>query len=145
MIKVAKKYKVSLIFAALIAAVYIGIVLRLNYWQSNPDRAFEHFTGRAIPPGMHATAYSWETNDNLFHFSHYFLLTGSPSSLRRFTSGTGLVESTEDARWVLPDINYLFGRSLSKEQLVVGYEDDSPRNNWYWIFSGESEAIYVQN
>lgn len=145
MTKKAKAYKVVLIFSAAIAALFIGFLLRLSYWQSNPDRAFEHFTGRELPVGVHAVAYAWESNDALFHFGQYFLLSGSPSSLRRFTNGTGLVESTEDARWMLPDVNSLFGRSLSKEQVIVGYEDDSPRNNWYWIFSGETEAIYVQN
>jgi len=142
---VAKKYRSVFFFAALVAATLIFIILRLYYWHSYPDRAFEHFTGRALPADVHATAYAWKPNDAMFSIGHYFLLSGSPSSLHRFTSGTDLVESTEDARWMLPDVNYLFGRALSKEQVVVGYEDDSPRNNWYWIFSGETEAIYVQN
>jgi hypothetical protein len=137
--------KVLLIVSILIGAFAIGIVLRFNYWQSNPDLAFEHFTGRAVPAGIKVTAYATEANDNILHFGHYFLLSGSPANLRQFTVGTTLKESTEDAQWMLPEVSNLFDRTWSREQVLVGYEDDSRRNNWYWVFSGESEALYVQN
>lgn len=46
---------------------------------------------------------------------------------------------------MLPNVAYLFDRGWTKEQVVIGFEDNSPRNNWYLIFSGESEALYIQN
>jgi hypothetical protein len=143
--KLTSRGKALFIFPALIAAIAVGIALRLSYWQSNPRLAFEHFTGRPVPAGIQVRAYSSQANDNFFHFGHYFLLSGTRSSLRQFTVGTTLNESTEDARWMLPNIADLFDRSWTREQVVIGYEDNSPRNNWYWIFSGETEAVYEQN
>lgn len=133
------------IFSALGAAIAGGVALRINYWQSNPSLAFEHFTGRTLPAGIQVSAYSSQANDNFFHFGHYFLLSGASVSLRQFTVGTTLSESTEDSRWMLPDVAELFDRSWAREQVLIGYEDNSPRNNWYWMFSGESAALYLQN
>ena len=96
--KLTSRHKALFIFPTLIAAIAVGIALRLSYWQSNPRLAFEHFTGRPVPAGIMVRAYSSQANDNLFHFGHYFLLSGTRSSLRQFTVGTTLNESTEDAR-----------------------------------------------
>ena len=143
--KFSSSNKALCVFSAFVAAIVIGILLRFNYWQSNPELAFKNFTGRAIPMGIQVVAYSSQLNDNFLHFGHCFLLSGTPASLRQFTADTGLKESTEDARWMLPDVASLFHRTWTREQVVIGYEDNSPRNNWYLIFSGQSEALYIQN
>lgn len=93
-VKLSASNKALCIFSAFVAAVAIGISLRFYCWQSNPELAFEHFTGRAIPTDIQVVAYSSQLNDNFFHFGHYFLLSGTPASLRKFTDGTTLTEST---------------------------------------------------
>jgi hypothetical protein len=137
--------RLLLTVATLIVAAVIGLAVQLQYWRSHPDRAFVQITGRALPTGVHASAYRWSLNDNLFHVGHYWLLTGTSAELRQVMAGTSFAESTEDARWALPDVAHLFGRPRSAAQVAIGYEDNSPRNNWYWIFSGESEALYEHN
>ncbi|KRD34245.1 hypothetical protein ASE35_11015 [Lysobacter sp. Root916] len=141
---------------AIAATIAISVVAWHQYWRLHPNEAFAFMTGRPLPTGVHITAYTWEINDNLFHISHYWMLAGSPAQLRQFPAamapsdeaGTVLYplhESTEDARDALPDIAHLFGRPRTVDQFVIGYESDAPRNNWYWIFAGESEALYEHN
>ena len=114
-------------------------------WQGDPTRAYMEIIGRPLPPGLHAVAYRQEITDTFLHVSHYWLLRGSSSSLRQVLAGTSLGESTEDAQWALPDTDRLFGRPRIRTDVVVGYEDESPRNNWYWIFTGEQEAVLEYN
>src|SRR4051812_17740415 len=90
--------KLLLGVAGLAAATLIWILGMRWYWSSHPDAAFRATTGRTLPPGVHAIAYTHETSDNLFHTTHYWLLAGSPSSLRQITNGTGFGESIEEAR-----------------------------------------------
>lgn len=116
-----------------------------QYRSMYPERTFLQITGRALPAGVHATAYNWSFNDNLLHTRHYWLPTGPSAALRQFSSNTSLSESTEDARHSLPDMEDLFGDPRSPDQVITGFEDDSPRNNWYWIFAGESQALYEHN
>jgi len=136
-------YRLLLTVTMLVTALAIGFGALQQYRRSYPELAFAQITGRTLPAGVRATAYGWEINDNFLHVSHYWLLTGSSVQLRQFASDTSLSESTEDARYALPDMPRLFGRP----QLVVaiGYEGDQPRNNWYWLFTGESEALYEYN
>lgn len=115
-----------------------------QYRQIFPDRAFAEITGRALPDGIYAKAYSWNINDNPFHVGHYWLLSGSSNPLRRFTNGTWLSES-DDARFFLPDMQILFGNEKTLEQVIAGFEDESPCNNWYWIFEDETQALYHHN
>jgi hypothetical protein len=79
--------------------------------------------------------------DNLFHVTHYWLLSGEPRGIRAVADSAPFVRSDDDARAQLPDVARLFGVHTSP--LVAGYEWDAPRNHWYYIFEGESEALYV--
>ena len=138
-------HRLLLAATALVAVVAVGPVVQFQYWRSHPDSAFAQITGRTLPAGVHASAYRWSLNDNFLHIGHYWLLTGSGTALRQVIAGTSFAESTEDARWVLPEAATLFELSNSPSQVLVGYEDDSFRNSWYLIFNGETEALYVHN
>ena len=137
--------KLLIVLAAIPTIFIISFGCMHQYRRTFPDRAFVQITGRALPVGVRATDYNWTINDNLFHVGHYWLLTGSSSALHQFPFGTSLSESTQDARQTLPDTEHLFGEQKTASQVVVGYEDDSPRNNWYWIFTGETTALYEHN
>ena len=80
-------------------------------------------------------------NDNLFHTTHYWWLSGEPSSIRAVADSAPFVRSDDDARVTLPDVANLFG--ARQPALVAGYEWDAPRNHWYYVFQGESEALYA--
>ncbi|ALN84446.1 hypothetical protein LC55x_1155 [Lysobacter capsici] len=142
--------------AAILALIAAGVVAWHQYWYLHPEHAFEFVTGRPLPAGLHATAYNWDINDNLLHVGHYWMLAGSAAQLRQFPSSMAvgdspeksvytLRESTEDARHALPDTTALFGRRKTEDQVVIGYENNAPRNSWYWIFDGETEALYEHN
>jgi len=103
---------------------------------------YQAITGRELPAGVRATAYGHEMNDNLFHTTHYWLLSGSASALRQVTNGTGFVES-DDAREMMPDLGRLFGVSGVSTQVVTGYEWELGRDRWYCIFAGETTAFYA--
>lgn len=132
-------------FVMIILFVFLTVRTRDLYWQSHPEKAFLKFTGKMVPSGVQVKAYAWQMNDNILHKGHYFWLQGNESDLERFVIGTSLKESTEDAKWILSNTSELFELSQTKEQIKVGYEDDSLRNNWYWIFANASDAIYNQN
>ena len=134
--------KVLLLGASLIIVGLLWSFGRDHYWRSHPDAAFRAITGRELPAGVRATAYSHEMNDNLFHTTHYWLLAGSPTALRQVTNGTGFAES-EDARYMIPDFLRLFGSSVAATQVVAGYEWELGRDRWYCIFSGETTAFYA--
>lgn len=142
--------------AIVVATIVIGVVAWHQYWYLHPEHACVFVTGQPLPPGIHATAYNWDINDNVLHVGHYWMLTGSPAQLRQFPPAMALDdfaeksrytlgESTEDAREALPDTMQLFGQARTRNQIVIGYENDAPRNSWYWIFAGESEALYEHN
>ena len=124
----------------LLLAISCGVA-RHWYWCSHPDTAFRALTGRELPAGVNASAYGREMTDNLFHVTHFWLLTGSPSALRQVTNGTGFAES-EDAPHMLPDIGRVFGVSSVETQVIAGYEWELPRNRWYCIFAGGTNALY---
>lgn len=141
---------------AILAVIAASVVAWHQYWYLHPEHAFEFVTGQPLPPGIHATAYNWNINENVLHVGHYWMLTGSPAQLRQFPSAMALgdvagksrytlAESTEDARDALPDTLHLFGQARTRDQVVIGYENDAPRNSWYWIFAGESDALYEHN
>jgi len=134
--------KVLLAGLSLILLVIVWDFGRDRYWRSHPDAAFRAITGRELPAGVHATAYSHEMTDNLLHTTHYWLLAGSPAALRQLTNDTGFVES-EDARDMVPDLRRVFGVSDVSTQVVAGYEWELDRDRWYCIFAGETTAFYA--
>jgi hypothetical protein len=111
--------------------------------RSNPEWAYEHITGHHLPPGIHATAYDWKFNDNLFHVGHYWLLTGTDPDFRKLAAAVHLAESTEDARWALPGNGLSAGHS--RDSVATGFEGDQARNNWLWVFDGSTQALYEYN
>jgi hypothetical protein len=134
--------------AAYLALSLIGVALswyfgREFYWRSYPEAAFTAVTGRTLPVGVHASAYRSRLSDNLFHATHYWLLSGEPDALKQVVSGTGFERSDDDARSMLPDMERIFDVSLSHSQVVAGYEWELPRNRWYLIFAGERNALYT--
>ena len=112
------------------------------YWQLNPVRAFASLTHSMLPADVNVTAYAARMEDNFFHQTHYFLLSGSEQSLRAFATNSGLVES-EDARYMLP--THLFNQTLAAADTIAGYETeaDKGRDRWFWILSGGDRAIYA--
>jgi hypothetical protein len=135
--------RIYLCLALLLALPIAGYLGRQAYWHSHPEAAFASITGRTLPVGVDALAYRREMADSFFHPTHYWLLSGNPDSLYQVIAGTGFERSDEDARWMVPDLAELFGSSLSKSQVVAGYEWELPRNRWYVIFEGEANALYT--
>lgn len=134
--------KALLAGASLVAVAFLWSFGRDCYWRSHPETAFRSITGRELPSGVRATAYSYKMTDNLFHTTHYWLLAGSPSALRQVVSGTDFVES-EDARHMVPNLRRLFGSGTEVAQVVAGYEWELDRDRWYFLFAGETTACYV--
>lgn len=131
-----------LVAALCIAISFLWSVGQDFYWRSNPTSAFRAITGRDLPPGVTATAYNHEMTDNLFHTTHYWLLAGSPSALRKVTEGTGFVESP-DALHMVPSLTLLFGSATAHPKVAVGYEWELDHDRWYCIFEGEATACYA--
>ena len=138
-----KTRKLLLVVASLVLLAAVWEFARDWYWRAHPESAFRSVTGRELPSGVRAVAYAHEMTDNLFHTTHYWMLTGSPSGLREVVVGTGFGESLEDARGVMPDLSRLFGVSLSSTQVVAGYEWELDHDRWYCIFARETNAFYA--
>ena len=134
--------RIVFVVALLIVGVVSGGAARDWHRRTHPGAAFASINGRELPPGVQATAYAHATTDNLFHTTHYWLLAGSATALREVIVGSGLRPS-DDARYVLPNLQELFGASQQRTEVVAGYESDSPRNEWYFIFAGEESALYA--
>ena len=124
-----------------IAEVLRGFAMD-RYWEAHPQKAFLPITRRGLPEGVHATKFRRTTDDNYRQTPNYWLLTGSPPALRQVTNNTGLVES-EDARTMIPDLHDLFGDSDISTEIVTGYEWELDHDRWYWIFKGETTALYM--
>jgi hypothetical protein len=105
-----------------------------------PAFAFRQITGRPIPSGIQVTAYGSAMTDNLFHTTHYWLLTGSPSGLREIIIGTGFAESEDGG---LPDMLQMFGVSLTETKIDKCFEWELDRDRWYFIFQGGTNALYA--
>ena len=129
--------------AAIVLIVLVAVFGRSIVFHLFPTFAFRLVTGRPIPPGVRITAYASEVTDNLFHTTHYWMLAGSPSGLRQVIVGTGFEESLEDARAIMPELSELFGVPLFSTQVVAGYEWELGRDRWYYIFAGETNALYA--
>jgi hypothetical protein len=127
----------------LVAGLFAALVAVWLSWQTDPRERFRDITGRDLPPGVRATAYANATTDNLFHTTHYWLLTGSPTELNRVTEGTGFEESLEDARWAVPDMRRLFDVPLSREDVVAGFEWEQDRDRWFCILGDGTTAVYA--
>jgi hypothetical protein len=113
------------------------------YLRAHPEVAFRWLTGRDLPPGVRAVAYANEITDNLFRTTHYWQLEGTAPALRQVTEGTGFAESTEEARWILPDLNEMFGLPWTRSDVLIGYESELDHDCWYVIFAGETSALYA--
>jgi hypothetical protein len=133
--------RIRLALGLVVIAGLAWLTIRELYWREHPDAAFASVTGRGLPPGVRATAYRRRMDDNLFHFTHYWLLAGEPNALHNVLGGTAFERSDDDARANLPDVSALFG--VPKPEVVAGYEWDTPRNRWYYIFEGEASALYA--
>ena len=112
---------------------------------SGPDHGFQSCTGIALPTGVSAMAHSTDMNDNLFHETHYWRLSGPDSSLRSLADSFGLERSDEDAKWMMPDLQMMFGLSVKHADIIEGYEGNSGggRDRWLVIFSHEQGAVFV--
>ena len=137
--------RVLLAIAALILALFVAVASMHAYRRANPELAYQQITGRKLPSGVHASAYNFQFDDSLLHIAHYWVLTGSEAELRRFAASASLGESTEDARWMLPDLSNLFGDRRTRDDVAVGFEGDQAKNDWLWVFKGGSDALYEYN
>ena len=134
--------KVLLVAASVLIVAFLWSFGRDLYWRLNPDAAFRAITGRELPIGVRAMAYTHKLTDNLFHTTHYWLLEGSPSALLQVTNGTDFEES-DDAFVMAPDLRRMFGVSIVSTQIVAGYEWELDRDRWYCIFAGRTNAFYA--
>lgn len=129
-------------FGFILVFCLIATFTQHAYRSARPQSAFEAITGRSLPAGVTATQYGTDITDNLFHETHYWLLAGDASSLRRVTEGTGFFLS-DDAPHILPDMQDLFGLPLTSTDVVAGYEWELDRDRWFCIFRGEQSALYA--
>jgi len=139
--RIARK---TVVVVASVLGVLVILFSRSMICHLFPTYAFRQITGRPLPSGVLISAYASEMNDALFHTTHYWMLSGSPSALRQIVTGTEFRDSLDDARYSIPDLQKLFGDPRSSTEVVAGYEDDhSGRNRWYCIFTGETNALYA--
>lgn len=128
--------------SGLIALLLMWIGFRDWYLRRHPEVAFRLVTGRDLPAGVQVTSYDRKLTDNLFHATHFWLLSGTPHALRQVTDGTGFVES-EDARALLPEALRLFGLSGADAEMATAFEWEAGRDRWYGIMINGTAAIYV--
>lgn len=134
--------KVAAAFGLILGLCLIATFTQHAYRSARPLSAFESITGLSLPAGVTATQYNADTTDNLFHETHYWLLSGDASSLRRVTEGTGFLLS-DDAAHMLPDMQDLFALPLTSTDVVAGYEWELDHDRWFCIFRGEQSALYA--
>lgn len=118
---------------------------KAQYFKANPETAYEYIVGNKIESGIKIEKYTFALNDNLFHVSHYFKLNHEPSALTRFLQNHRLIQSYDDAIWYTNDISTVFDEEIKKEDVVEGYENDSPRNDWLLVLNGYTTSYFVFN
>ena len=135
----------SAIWSASIAAVVVGVYAfgMPAYRRANPDAAFSSLVGSQVPAGVRIVGYSSALTDNLFHTTHFWLVEGDISALRKLVDGTSLGRSDQDAAWELPEAASRFGLKLTPQDLAEGYESEDPRNRWLLVIKDKQQAIYV--
>lgn len=129
----------------LLGLVGVGFMISFfidRHRSMNPGDTFLTITGRALPDGVVATRYGFKFEDNLFQRTHYWVLEGNTEGLRAVTEDSGFMLS-EDARFLLPDVQELFGLPFSREDILAGYEWELDRDRWYWIFRDQRVALYA--
>lgn len=128
-------------FATACAAMLVLFTAHEMRWHLHPNLAFAHYTGTPLPPGIVALRYGWTINDNLFHAGHYWLLRGTPENIAAFAQAQDFGEASEEAYWNTPNAHELFGLTLPKERMRVGYRRHNGRTDWIWVY-GDGLAIY---
>lgn len=83
-------------------------------------------------------------HDNMLHVGDRWWLSGPPRALMVLVDGTGFAVSTEDARWVLPARDGR-GRRWTPDDVRIGFEQETLRNDWYLILGDGSVALYEDN
>ena len=140
-----RKVTLPIVFIAVAAAgTATWVQLRGNAHREKPDAAFAELTGRALPVGVHASAYRSAIDDNFFHAEHYWILEGETDRLRQILVGTGFRRSDEDAKWVAHRAADALGTTIAVEDVLEGYEWEHGRDSWFLILRGGTGAIYVQ-
>lgn len=108
------------------------------------DAAFERDAGLRLPPDVHVTGHAWTMHDNLLHVGDRWWLSGPPHDLVGLVDGTGFAVSTEDAKWALPARDGR-GHRWTPDDVRIGFEHETPRNDWYLILGDGSVALYEDN
>mgnify|MGYP001010791442 CR=1 FL=1 len=108
------------------------------------DAAFECGAGLRLPPGVHVVGHQRTMHDNLLHVGDRWWLSGPPRALMTLVDGTGFAVSTEDAKWVLPARDGR-GKRWTPDDVRLGFEQETPRNDWYLILGDGSTALYEDN
>lgn len=109
------------------------------------DGGFLYVTGMALPANVHAMAHQSETNDTLFHTTHYWLLQGPTASMLELAPPPHFARADPtDAE----DVLRLARRSIAigdEGKLIVGYEGsrDGGRDRWLLILTPGDRAIFV--
>lgn len=129
--------------AALLAIIVVTALLFVARPDAS-DAAFERGTGLRLPPGVHVTGHDRTMRDNLLHVGDRWWLSGPPRDLVGWVDGTGFAVSTEDARWVLPARDGR-GRRWTPDDVRIGFEQETLRNDWYLILGDGSMALYEDN
>jgi hypothetical protein len=140
--------KITLLLAC-IAVVALGSAFGWSQWRDHtrreqPDAAFAELTGRALPPGVHASLYRSAIDDNFFQTGHYWILEGDAARLREVLLGTGFGRADEDAKWVTPGAAEALDIAVSVEDVLEGYEWERARDSWFLLLKDGTRAIYVQ-
>lgn len=133
-----------------VSAGLLLIFLAVGYMRhrlqiSCSDMGFQFYTGVALPLDVRAVAYNTAMNDNFFHTTHYWFLSGPGPTLRRLAMSFCQERSDEDARWALPDMKEMFGMSQTSEDVIEGYEGNCAggRDRWMVIFRNNSGAVFM--
>jgi hypothetical protein len=68
MMKCARRFRIGILLA--LGSLAVGVIAGRFRGNSDPGSTFRAITGRELPAGVHATAYTSETGDNLFRATH---------------------------------------------------------------------------
>jgi hypothetical protein len=134
-----------LICAAIVATTFAGDY-SYRLWQfSGADYGFERYTDVALPQGVSVVGHAGEIDDNLFHETHNWFLSGSPDAIRTLVRSFQLERSDEEASWALPNMGKLFGVYLNRNDVIEGYEGNAcgGRDHWLIMFSEGRGAIFA--
>jgi hypothetical protein len=105
---------------------------------------FQFYTGVELPPDVQPVAHASAMDDNFFHTTHFWVLSGTDSAFKGLAKSFCLERSDEDALWLLTILNDEFGINQPTDDVLEGYEGSCTggRDRWLMDLGPENGAIF---